>query len=278
MENWRDIFLSHTTIAIVTAHPDDETICGMTLARYCLDYGNKGVIICFTQGERGVAFGERRNPHFVRHTRSAELQESCKTLGLSCHHFLGFEDTPRNDLAWNQLEALKRVVRMIREIRPDIIITFAPTQGVNRHPDHIAVSRITTEAFDQAADANSFSYQLELNLSTWQPKKLYYMIGPPEFFIEHMKKVRPNRVFKMDPEPITLKIRGSDFSEKLGTTYAEKCFEAYKCHKSQGISKLVDYARKEFQKPFWEYFSLAKSTIGSIKKERSMLDGLSNQT
>jgi LmbE family N-acetylglucosaminyl deacetylase len=70
-------------------------------------------------------------------------------------------------------EVTRRVVEVIRKIRPQVVVTFNKYGGYG-HPDHIAIQRATTDAFRLAGDAN---YQTN-GEAPYQPQKLYYTAFP----------------------------------------------------------------------------------------------------
>ena len=74
---------------------------------------------------------------------------------------------------WGYEDTLGRVVRMVRLLQPDVIVTMWPGPGTHGH--HQVAARLATEAFTAAADPERFPAQIEDEyLRTWQPVKLYY--------------------------------------------------------------------------------------------------------
>jgi LmbE family N-acetylglucosaminyl deacetylase len=74
------------------------------------------------------------------------------------------------------------VVRLIREIRPQIIITHDETGGYF-HPDHIQCWKITVPAFHAAGDPEQFP---EIGPAPYEPERLYFSAFPNswvKFFI-----------------------------------------------------------------------------------------------
>ena len=61
----------------------------------------------------------------------------------------------------------------IRELKPQVVLTFDPIGGYH-HPDHIAIQRATTLAFERAADPGFAPQSGE----AWQPLALYYHTIP----------------------------------------------------------------------------------------------------
>lgn len=71
-----------------------------------------------------------------------------------------------------------QVVQVIREFRPDVVVSFGPDGGYG-HPDHIAISAAATAACWQAGDPASYPSQLAAGLAPHQPDRLYHSYFPP---------------------------------------------------------------------------------------------------
>jgi LmbE family N-acetylglucosaminyl deacetylase len=179
--------MSNTSILAIFAHPDDELTNGGTLARYAAQ-GVRVVLACATRGEAG----EISEPHLARRetlgaVRTMELHAAARALGITDVRFLGFHDSgmagmPENDdpRSLNRAdpgEVVRRVVALIREVRPAVVITHDPTGGYG-HPDHIALCRFVTAAFTAAGDD---SYAPEVGAG-WQPTRLFYGVMTRSFF------------------------------------------------------------------------------------------------
>ncbi|MGQ9489195.1 MAG: PIG-L deacetylase family protein [Anaerolineae bacterium] len=137
------------TILAVFAHPDDEIGVGSTLAYYS-DAGVHTVLVCATRGEAATIFCEDcATRETLAQVRTRELECACQHLGIRELHWLDWPDGGIKDLPRDA--AVRRVVRLIREIRPHVILTH-PENGLYPHPDHLAVWEIVREAFDVAAD------------------------------------------------------------------------------------------------------------------------------
>ncbi|PDW03477.1 PIG-L family deacetylase [Candidatus Viridilinea mediisalina] len=168
----------------VLAHPDDESFgAGGTLARYAW-MGAQVDLICATGGEEGAA----EDRYLVGYSslaerRAAELQCAAQALGLQHVIRLDYRDsgmagTPANQhpqalVSQPLATVVGRLVVLIRQLRPHVVITFDPIGGY-RHPDHIAIHEATVAAFHAAGDP---AYHSEA-LLPWQPQKLYYQTFP----------------------------------------------------------------------------------------------------
>lgn len=235
------------------AHPDDESFgSGGVIAKYVAE-GAEVYLICATDGDMGTIPDEMKGLYAtIRELRLSELEAADQVLGFKQIFTLGFKDSgmmeqeSTNDPAclwyqWqNSPEAVtRRVVEVIREVQPHVIITFNKYGGYG-HPDHIAIQSATTQAFHLAGDSNYSTSQ-----APYQPQKLYYS-SIPAFFLRLMLTV--------------MRIQGKDV-RRMGTNqdidfikiveniepnhavvniadYLEKWDAASACHKSQGGGRL----------------------------------------
>lgn len=167
----------------VLAHPDDESFgMGGTLAHYA----NEGVsvhLVCATRGEAGEVDEEfLQGYNSIAERREDELRCAAQKLGLSGVKFLDYRDSGMPDSPANRHpqalvnapldEVAARIATCIRELRPQVVLTFDPIGGY-KHPDHIATHRATVEAFKLAGDP---AYQD--GQQPFQPTKLYYHVIP----------------------------------------------------------------------------------------------------
>jgi LmbE family N-acetylglucosaminyl deacetylase len=146
----------------VLAHPDDESFgMGGTLALYA----SRGVevhLVCATRGEVGEATPELlKGFDSIASLRESELKCAAGILGLAGVHFLDYRDSgmpgtadnnhPRALSAQPLDEVAMKIVRMIRKLKPQVVLTFDPIGGY-RHPDHIAIQQATVRACEQAGN------------------------------------------------------------------------------------------------------------------------------
>ncbi len=190
------------TLLAVLAHPDDESFgLGGTLAYYA-EKGCATYYVCATRGEAGAADETYLNGFKdTAELRTHELMNAAKHLGLKEVFFLGYRDSGMPGSADNQRpEALinhpvepvaARVVQYIRQLQPDVVITFDPIGGY-KHPDHIHIHKATTLAFEKAGDPD---FHPEAG-APFKPRALYYQIFP-RWFLRAMTRVMP--LFGKDP-------------------------------------------------------------------------------
>ncbi len=182
------------TILAVLAHPDDESFgLGGTLALYA-SKGYDTYLICATRGEVGTVDEEHLNGFKdIAELRTDELMRAAKHLGLKDVFFLGYRDsgmpgTEENKHPQAQInhpidEVAGHVVKYIRELKPDIVLTFDPIGGY-KHPDHIHIHKATLLAFEKADDA---SFHPEAGLP-FKPRALYYQVFP-RWFLKGMTRL-----------------------------------------------------------------------------------------
>jgi LmbE family N-acetylglucosaminyl deacetylase len=160
----------------VLAHPDDESMgTGGILAKYAAE-GNETFLVCATRGERGWYGDEAQYPgqDALGRIRETELHAAARVLGIRRTFVLDYVDgeLDRADPA----EIIPKIVRVMREIRPQVVVSFAG-DGAYGHPDHIAISQFTTAACVAAADAG---FATGVTADPHRVAKLYYLVTGPE--------------------------------------------------------------------------------------------------
>jgi len=187
-------------LLLVHAHPDDETINnGVTMAKYVKDGAQVTLVTC-TRGEEGeVLVAELSNlasdkEDKLGQHREIELKDAMAHLGISDFRFLGAPNkkwrdsgmmgTPQNDrkdVFWQSdlEEAANELVKIILEIKPQVLITYDEFGGYG-HPDHIKAHRVAMRAAEIA------------EINGWKIKKIYWNTMPRSVIqmgIEKMKEI-----------------------------------------------------------------------------------------
>ena len=156
IDRWRPARVRATSnpgsprLLCVAAHPDDESMAmGGTLARYAAE-GVETYVLTATRGERGRYRdnSDHPGPEALGRIREAELRAAARELGVRKVRLLDYVDGELDKA--EPEEASERIAAYIREVRPDVVITFGP-EGLYGHPDHIAISQLTTAAVLRAA-------------------------------------------------------------------------------------------------------------------------------
>ena len=120
---------------------------------------------------------------------------AAKELGLKEVYFLGYRDSGMPGMEANEHpnaqinhpveEVAGKVVKYIREIKPDVVITFDPIGGY-KHPDHIHIHKATVLAFANADDENFHPEAGE----GFKPKALYFQVFP-RWFLRAATRLMP---------------------------------------------------------------------------------------
>jgi LmbE family N-acetylglucosaminyl deacetylase len=136
------INLKSSRMLAILAHPDDESFAiGGPLAKYA-HQGIQVVLLTATRGEAGI-LGTK--PEAAGAIRELELNRAAKHLGIEVY-FLDYKD---GELATvNPEKLLEHIACWIDTVQPQVVLTFGP-DGVSGHPDHVAVSKIVTQAVEK---------------------------------------------------------------------------------------------------------------------------------
>ncbi|MFD8598496.1 N-acetyl-1-D-myo-inositol-2-amino-2-deoxy-alpha-D-glucopyranoside deacetylase [Kitasatospora sp. NPDC059646] len=198
-------------LLLVHAHPDDESINnGSTMARYAAE-GVRVTLVTCTLGEGGEVI-----PPELAHLaqgwddtlgahRITELAAAMRELGVTDHRFLGgpgrYRDSgmmgvPDNDdpaCFWQADvdEAAGHLVAVIREVRPQVLVTY-DEQGGYGHPDHIQAHRVALRGHELAADP---AFRPELG-PAWQVAKVYYNRMPRSVIEAGLRRTAAEAPFK----------------------------------------------------------------------------------
>ena len=187
-------------LLLVHAHPDDETINnGVTMAKYAADGIDVTLVTC-TRGEEGevlvdslLNLASSKDDKLGEH-REVELKDAMYELGIKDFRFLGspskkwrdsgmmgMPQNDRKDVFWQADldEAANELVKIILEIKPQVLITYDEFGGYG-HPDHIKAHQVAMRAAEIATQQG------------WQVSKIYWNTMPRSVIqmgIDKMKEV-----------------------------------------------------------------------------------------
>lgn len=276
------------TLLAVLAHPDDESFgLGGTLALYA-KRGYNTYLVCATRGEAGTV-DEAHLHGFkdIASLRTAELDCAASHLGLKDVIYLGYRDSgmpgsddnkhPDAQINHSVDEVAGRVVKVIRDIKPDVVLTFDPIGGY-KHPDHIHIHKATVLAFDKANDA---SFHPEVG-APFQPRGLYFQVFP-RWFLKVMTRLMP--IFGKDPSKwgrngdINLKeLADVNFPVHVRLdvrAVSEVKNEAAACHSSQGGGQmrrgLMGFVTRAFGE-HEDYMRAWPPVDGNFKRRKDLFD------
>jgi LmbE family N-acetylglucosaminyl deacetylase len=174
-ENWE----SPQTILCILAHPDDpEFFMGATIARWT-SQGHTVHYCLLTRGDKGVR-DNTADPLALAKEREVEQRKAGDVLGVKDIQFLDYQD----GYLVPDLAVRKVVTRVIRQYRPDIVVSSDPTQifGDNNinHPDHRAAGQIVIDAVFPAAGNPLYFPELlqEEGLAPHSVKEVWLSVTP----------------------------------------------------------------------------------------------------
>jgi len=161
--------MAKTVLAIVP-HPDDaEFYAGGTLAKFA-QAGDKVVIVTTTDGSKGSF--ELSGKQLID-VRRQEALNAGKSLGADKVIQLGYTDFELDRLQPTELR--EKYVHLIREYKPDILITEDYLYSAELHPDHRIVARVAAESVTFASLPLLYPKHLEEGLAAhFTPEKYYY--------------------------------------------------------------------------------------------------------
>ncbi|MCL4534763.1 MAG: PIG-L family deacetylase [Bacteroidetes bacterium] len=167
-------------IAVVFAHPDDaEFTCSGSLARWIAEGDEVTYIVC-TSGDKGTHDREM-NPAQLILTREQEQQAAAQELGVKQVIFLRHKDGEVEPTMALRAE----LALVLRQCKPEVVITHDPWLRYAIHPDHRAVGVVTMDAVVAARDHLYFHYQLNGCLDAQRAKEiLLFSPEEPNFWVD----------------------------------------------------------------------------------------------
>jgi LmbE family N-acetylglucosaminyl deacetylase len=257
--------LSNTGIFMqATAHPDDENNALLVLLSRGL--GFRTVLATATRGNGGQneigpeifeALGVLRTEELAAMHRF-DGAEQYFTRAVDFGFSFSIEETFEK---WGREEILGDFVRLIRTVRPDVMLTLRPDgEGGGQH--HQASAVLAREAFKLAADPTKYPEQVKAGLRPWQPRKLYF---PAQGFGGRGAAPAP----ASSPAPMVINLAGYD--ALLGRTYSEIGTEARSMHKCQGTAQLLSLPG-----PSNTTLQLVESALagGLTRPDKNLYDGV----
>ncbi|HEV3101077.1 MAG TPA: PIG-L family deacetylase [Candidatus Dormibacteraeota bacterium] len=265
-----------STLLLVHAHPDDESIStGGAMMKARVD-GHRVVLVTATRGEVGEIYNmdeESTRPH-LGDVRTKELENAARILGVNRGEFLDYRDSGmvgtadnENPKSFHQApleEAAGRLAVFMREEKPDVVVTY-DADGTYGHPDHIKAHHVTNAALDL------------LEKDGWRPAKLYYT-AIPRSLMEAFRSQMPEEgredtigmsIVGTPDELVTTKLDVSEFVDRKR--------EAFAAHVSQNDpnSWFTTMADQIYRMAFGtEYYRLARGKPGSELPESDLFVGV----
>ncbi len=229
-------------VLYVAAHPDDENT---NLIAYWANgalYDTAYLSLTRGDGGQNLIGPELRDQLGVIRTQellAARKIDHGRQFFTRANDF-GFSKSAEETLRiWDREKILADVTWVIREFRPDLVVTRFPTEDSDTHGHHTASARLTSEAFRAAADPKRFPEQLKF-AQTWQPARLLW---------NSWQGLRGNsRTEPADTDGL-ISLEAGGYQPLAGKSYPEIAAASRSMHKSQGFGVEVNRGeRKEYFK------------------------------
>src|SRR5690606_22851786 len=166
-------------VLFIGAHPDDESGRLSTYGQRNENDGLQVGVITITRGEGGGnAVGTEEGPALgiirEREERAAVGKAGIEHIyNLDKVDFYYTVSAPLTEETWGYDDTLERVVRVVRETKPEIIVTMNPAPTPGNHGHHQMAARFAVAAYDVAGDPTVFPEQIENEgLPAWAPAKI----------------------------------------------------------------------------------------------------------
>jgi LmbE family N-acetylglucosaminyl deacetylase len=259
----------------ILAHPDEESLgFGGILAKYAADHVETSLITA-TRGERGWNDANGKHPGFTTlgEMREAELRAAAEISGVQRLELLGYQDGDLDKA--RPSEAVARIVEHLRRIKPHVVVTFGP-DGLYGHPDHIAISQLTSAAIVEAANPYSSYARRQAPHAV---AKLYHM-APSKSLLEAYQFAFGALVMRVDGEDrYAAAWPDWQITTRLDTSsYWRTVWKAVCCHRTQvPVDDLLEGLSEGRHKMLWVYptycrvFSLLN---GGRSVEHDVFEGL----
>lgn len=259
----------------VLAHPDDESLAlGGTIAKYS-SLGVETSLIIATRGERGWRGQPDQHPgeKVLGQMREQEARNASRALGIAHLTFFDYLDGDLDQADEGEITA--KIVRVIRRLRPDVVLTFGP-DGLYGHPDHIAISQFTTSAVVCAADTR---YAPARGLEPHRVSKLYYRTATRDWLETYMP------VFG----ELVMQIDGQERRAQSWTNWAittrldtsscwQAVWQAVRCHQTQiPGEQILQRLSESDHRHLWgsqEYYRAYSLVNGGRREETDLFEGL----
>lgn len=268
---------SVSTLLLVHAHPDDESILtGGVIALADRD-GHRVVLVTATQGENGESLsmdgGADGTP--LGELRRQELESACLVLGVDRLELLGYRGSPfggDGDASHAQLfrttpvsDVAQRLATLLREERPDVVVTYGQ-DGTYGHPDHVMTHDATVAAIDIVSKEG------------WTPSKVYLHAVPRRLVDVIVATARSGGIELPESLALTVGIPDDQITTVVDVSQVlDRKLAASVEHRSQmqaGLP-LAAMAAGIFEPVFGvERFVLAGGDRGEHRPETSLFSGL----
>ena len=167
-------------VMAIFAHPDDaDFLCSGAIARFVAS-GYRAQYVLATSGDKG-SDDYSATPEQLAETREAEQLAAAHVLGIEEVTFLRHSD---GEVEVN-IPFRRELALVIRQGRPDVVLTFDPWQRYQIHPDHRAVGQTALDAVAAARDHMYYPEQLSDELREHRVHNVYFFASDyPNYYVD----------------------------------------------------------------------------------------------
>ncbi len=247
------------SLLAILAHPDDE---GFGPAGTLAKYASEGVQVSLVTAARPTQLEDpipNAIPLLNIHIPARDRACSCRTSGIRRVCFL---DLPTNDLSQVDSQMIEeQIVRLIREIKPQVVITSSPDGWGDQ--DHSIISRASAAAFRDAGNSAKFTHHFQDGLGAYAPLKLYYCVLPAS----EIARWGISGMAGVPDDQVTATLDVSSYSESMTQTLF--------CHRNKSLDYirwLIAERQLEWKN---EYYALAGANVKKkMRREKDLFAGL----
>jgi len=248
----------------VFAHPEDESFGPAgTLAKYASEGVQVSLVTTTRKNPHNGNHHQVLSPDTITHLHMHASRDrlcSCRTTGIrrACYFDILPGDLDKIDEAIIE----DQLVRLIRELQPQVIVTFGP-DGLSGDKEHQIISRVTTAAFRSAGNPDCFAHHFHEGLGTYTPQKLYYCVLPQS----RVSEWGVQGLYGVPDASITTTLDVSAFTGAVN--------KALYCQRSEATD-FVRWLTKERQIEWdTEYYALVESRLNKKpRREKDLFAGL----
>lgn len=168
---------------MVEPHPDDGVFAaGGTIARLVME-GNEAYFLTVTDGEKATRDRSVSTSEELRQITRRQGLEATKILGVKEDRCLGY---PNHDVTPDLEKELKmKITEVIREIRPNIVMTYDPYAMYEPNPDHRTVAFATYDAVSFCHNHLDYPDQISRGLEPHIVNELWFFDSPqPDYTVD----------------------------------------------------------------------------------------------
>jgi LmbE family N-acetylglucosaminyl deacetylase len=214
------------SVLYIAAHPDDENT--RLIAYFARGRNYRTAYLSLTRGDGGQdllgpELGEELGVIRTQELLAARRIDGGRQFFTRARDFGFSKDYADTLRRWDRQQVLSDIVRVIREFRPDILVTRFSTVPGGTHGHHTASAVLALEAFRLAGDPKAFPEQLA-RLTPWQPKRILWNNG-----------FGPSSLGRSVPR---LQLDDGGYDALLGESYGEIAARSRSMHKSQGMGAI----------------------------------------